>query len=193
MGYGPRYKAEDAIPLAAAMLEALGGPGEATVCGSLRRRRALVGDIDLVPHRLSAEEACALLRPLGWSVVEAGHPRTVLGHSDSPIQADLWCDGSGDPNRTAGARVLHATGSGVHNTLMRRWARERHGLSVTWMGAHRISDWTRMDDGSEHGIRDLIGWPRLLPWDRDVDPLDLPPWLFRLLAELDTSGEADGE
>lgn len=180
MGAGPRHPAERVVPLAIALRDALGGPGETEVGGSLRRRLAWVGDVDLVPRSLDAQECAALLAELGCEVTERGHPRTALVHRPSGIGVDVWCDGP----HTWAARVLHATGSGPHNVVMRRWARERHGLSVTWRGVHRLADGVRLDDGTEDGIRDLVGWPLLEPWDREIDPVDPPEWLRAMLREL---------
>lgn len=180
MGSGPRYPSAAVRREAERLLAGLGG--HAVVCGSLRRLRPTAGDVDLVLDGPDLSDALEALRGLGCEVVvPAGDgPRTELrlGH----LQVDVWSPASPD---SVGACVLHATGSGIHNTVMRRWARLVHGCQVTWRGVHRISDGLRLDDGTEDGVRRVVGWPLLTPGDREVDPFRPPDWLLPFLAEMD--------
>ena len=152
-------------------------------CGSLRRRRRWVGDVDLVLDGVPPDEALRMLGDLGLRVVSpAGDgPRTGLV-TPAGIPVDVWSPGG---PTGLGPCVLHATGSGVHNALMRRWARTVHGLSATWRGVHDPTTGVRLDDGTEDGIRRLLCWPLLEPWEREVDPLRPPAWLRPYLDEMD--------
>jgi len=172
MGQGPRYPAERMIPLAMELRDIL--YGDVSICGSLARRRSTVGDIDLVLHHQDRDGAIEALVGNGLRVnVEHGSgPRTELLTNDG-IKVDLWV---GEPDQLE-SLLLHAVGSGIHNALMRRWARVTAELHVTWHGVHRISDNIRVDDGTQDGIRRLIDWPLLEPWEREIDPRDIPPWL----------------
>jgi DNA polymerase/3'-5' exonuclease PolX len=175
MRSGPRHRAEDVIPIVIDLLAKL--EHMAIVCGSLSRRLETVGDIDLVLDGISLDDA---IDRLGLPVISRGDPRSeVMGPQN--IIIDLWSVSSD----LMGPMVFHATGSGMHNTVMRRWAREVHGLSVTWRGVH-TNDNIRVDDGTEDGIRNLIGWPLLKPWERDVKPFSRPEWLEPYLQHLNS-------
>ncbi len=183
MGSGPRYHRRHVEPLADRLVSVL--DRQAVICGSLRRGLSTCGDIDLVLlDGLSLSQAIEVLEDYKWLVTctAAGGPRTRLGNLDCRFGVDIWEPDFGH----TGACVYHATGSGPHNTLMRRWARVVHGLSVTWRGVQVIStgEWLETDGTEESVVRYIPGWPMLDPSDREVNMLSPNTWLKPLLDEM---------
>lgn len=118
----------EALPQAEALVETLRGvPGvrEVEVAGSIRRRKATIGDIDLiaaVDDKEVAIEAFATLPDVREVLVRGEHTRVLLR---SGLEADLWVV---TPSGW-GAALSYATGSREHTLELRMRAQER-GWSI---------------------------------------------------------------
>ena len=164
MGVGPRYPR----PLVEQEIEGLILllRGDVIPAGSYRRGCESVGDIDLVLCGISRTEATDLLVSHGLRLQEAGSPRDHF-HMDvswmsAPLSVDVWTPSPG----MVGACVFHATGPGMHNAIMRRWAFS-HGYSVTWRGVQHLESGEWVAGATEQEICDVIGWPCALPEHRE--------------------------
>lgn len=161
MGSGPHYPRRLIEPFA---LEAISSTGT-ILCGSLRRGCVMVGDIDLVlPGGSGTERALESLRSIGWTVVDRGRPRTrlVRPFKSSPLELDLWTA----DDEALGACVMHATGCGMLNTVMRRWG-FMHGMRLSWRGVQRMTDGVWLGRATEEECCAALGWPCMPPEDRE--------------------------
>lgn len=137
------------------------------VCGSIRRMSPTVGDVDFVVVGKFDDEAIrtCLLTVFDEAVPDVENrpdrPRichTVKSH-DVDIGIDVWMV----PRRFRGSAVMHATGSGLFNAILRRWARSR-GLMMDVWGIHR--DDRVVASETEHDCFDALGLPFIRPQDR---------------------------
>lgn len=155
----PRHLVETAIEK---LVSACGS--NVVVCGSYRRGCDQIGDIDLV--NVSGAPIEELLLSAGCRVVERGSPRTEycidVSWCKRPLKVDVWEPVDG----RIGACILHATGSGIHNTLMRRFGFSR-GFKITWAGVERLSDGQIIAGLTEKECFDAIGWPHREPANRE--------------------------
>lgn len=95
------------------------------IAGSIRRRRAFCGDIDLVclPSSVAAKEAILARCSHGAKLVKGGEQYVVFELSNG-FQLDLWFahDGTGDlltsEPSNFGALLLARTGSAMHNVYI---------------------------------------------------------------------------
>lgn len=120
-------------------LDEVEGVARVVVAGSVRRRRDTVGTFSMV---LVTDDPAAVVDAVPATgpvvrLVERGPDRLqVISSSGRP--ADLWLAGS----ETAGATLLHATGSAAHVESLARRAAER-GLDLradgVWRGAQRTA------------------------------------------------------
>jgi DNA polymerase/3'-5' exonuclease PolX len=165
MGSGPRFPRKLIDPIVADLIE-LFGLDRIAVCGSYRRGNRTVGDIDVVLTGVDTEEALDLLRQRGLRLHEPGSPRDHLHMpvpwTSSPISVDVWTPLPG----MVGACLMHATGPGMHNAIMRRWAFAR-GYSVTWRGVQRLSDGEWVAGATEAEVCEAVGWPYATPEHRE--------------------------
>lgn len=98
--------------------------GQTKFCGSLRRKCATVGDIDVVTM-LSKEQVDEAIRAAGGEVVRKGHViGTLDGMQINVMHAKDW---------NYGAAVLHYTGSQVFNVWCRMRAK-KFGLKLSQYG-----------------------------------------------------------
>lgn len=152
MGNGPKFPREMMAPEVERLVELL-GRDRVVVCGSYRRGCSKMGDIDLVSTGVTVED----LQALGLRLVHPGNPRNEfamdVSWSKRPIKVDLWTPVEG----RLGSCVLHATGSGLHNVLMRRWAISR-GLRFDWLGV-RDGEGNVLAAATEEECCLAMGWP----------------------------------
>lgn len=139
-----------------------------------------MGDIDFVC--LSEGAAVARrLQDIGVRLVASGVPRWEFALDTDwcprPIKVDVWIPRPG----MLGACVAHATGSGMHNVLMRRYGFS-HGLSFTWAGVARVSDGVTVAGETEESVFQALGWP-MLPPDRREDVIE---WALPLMESIET-------
>jgi DNA polymerase (family 10) len=143
-----------------------------TACGSLRRGRPTVGDLDYVAHHPHADQTKQILRAF-QSVAEASGPgggKLTLGSNRAstrwilwgrPIQVDLWIVAE----ESYGAAVLYATGSKEHGIMLRKKAQARratlneYGL---WTSDHHM-----IAGRTEEEIYGALGFDYILPKDRE--------------------------
>jgi DNA polymerase (family 10) len=146
-------------------------------CGSFRRDCATMGDIDLVI--LDGSDVASDLLELGLSLTEDGYPRrefslAVPWLKAAGLKVDLWTPADG----MVGSCIVHATGSGLHNVLMRRFGYAR-GLKFTWAGV-QDSDGKFIAGETEASCFEALGWPMMPPTLRE-EVLD---WALPLVKDL---------
>ncbi|HEY7293972.1 MAG TPA: PHP domain-containing protein [Dehalococcoidia bacterium] len=137
------------------LLDQLRGSGlvlAAEAGGSLRRRVATVGDLDLAA---ATERPAALIErftalPDVGRVIEAGpSAASVMLHSG--VRVDLLTS----PPHNYGALLHHFTGSKQHNIHIRQVARQR-GLSISELGVLRLRDGTVIPAATEDEVYALL-------------------------------------
>ncbi|QUD86898.1 DNA polymerase/3'-5' exonuclease PolX [Phenylobacterium montanum] len=111
-------------------MKAAPGVGQVVVCGSYRRRRETVGDLDILA---TAEAAAPLIAHFTRydevaQVVSQGPVRSAV-RLKSGLQVDLRVV----PDESYGAALVYFTGSKAHNIALRRRGQER-GLKVNEYG-----------------------------------------------------------
>lgn len=157
----PRLTREEAAPLVGAvcgMLDALNV--EYHLAGSWRRGSETVGDLDVL---IVGEPVDAFELPLAYS---RRGPKTCSGDYAPPegglLQVDMW---SVEEPVQLGAFLWFATGPKELNIAMRASAIKR-GLMLSQYGVFRKDDGSRVDDGTEAGVAEAIGWRWLEPAER---------------------------
>src|SRR5579859_203820 len=141
--------------LAAELLVHLRGSGlvvAAEAAGSLRRRVATIGDLDLAaaserPADLIAHFATA---PGVARLIESG-PSAASVTLHSGVRVDLLTA----PPHNYGALLHHFTGSKQHNIHLRAIARQR-GLSISELGVLRLADGVVLPAATEDEVYDLL-------------------------------------
>jgi DNA polymerase (family 10) len=141
VGKDRRTPIAEALPVADAIvarLEARPGVRSATYCGSLRRFRDTVADVDIVA--VSTEAA-----PIMDAFVGSPEVAQVLGHGDTKssivTSAGLQVDLRVVTPEQEGAAILYFTGSKAHNIALRQraiargWTLNEYGLTHAETGA----------------------------------------------------------
>lgn len=179
MGSGPRYPAALMRSEVESIVSRLGS-GRVLPCGSYRRECQTMGDIDLVI--MDGSDVKADLLGLGLRIKDDDDPRTEfemdVPWSKRPIKLDLWTP---IPGRI-GACVMHATGSGLHNVLMRRHGLAR-GLHFSWAGVIRLSDKAVLAAQTEDECFAALGWPNHPPQMRE----NVRDWVGPLMEALNAA------
>ena len=139
-GKDQRRPIAEAMPVAQELvqaLETLGGVERAQYCGSLRRLRETVADVDIVvaSHEPSSVAEAFVKLPMVREVIGSGETKTSV-LTVTGLQVDLRIV---DP-RQFGAACQYFTGSKAHNiklrqrALARGWLLNEYGLSDTATG-----------------------------------------------------------
>ncbi|MDX1934854.1 MAG: DNA polymerase/3'-5' exonuclease PolX [Capsulimonadales bacterium] len=155
------------LPYAERMVAALRGRPEVTqasVAGSLRRRKETVGDIDLVAATTDPTAAATAFATLPGivEVTERGTEK-VTGLSDLGLRVDLRLSRPED----YGALLHHFTSGREHNRELRLRA-ERQGLKVNEFGIFRTSDDVEVFTGAdENEVYVALGLQAVPPELRD--------------------------
>lgn len=162
----PRWPLAVARPQAEALRRALAeAPGvfTAIVAGSIRRGRALVGDIDLVVAAAPGAEVTRRFAALPQvAQVLACGPRQARVMLASGIQADLWVTAP----ESLGAALIHVTGAKAHNIALRRRA-QALGLRLNERGLHRGR--RRLAGRTEAEVYAALGLAYIPPRGRESD------------------------
>ncbi len=159
-GKDKRTPIADALPVAerlVAKLEAMPEVAAARYCGSLRRFRETIGDIDIVVA--SADAAPIMERFVSMPLVQE-----VIGHGDTKssivttggLQVDLRVVESGQ----FGAATLYFTGSKAHNIKLRQRAIER-GWTLNEYALSDAATGKVIAAATERDIYDALGLPTI--------------------------------
>lgn len=146
------------------------------VCGSLRRKMYMVSDIDLVVTclELDDDELCEIMSDVIGTPVSLSYKAKFNARREYscrvpeisiPLKIDIWRT---EPD-LLGAGTLYATGPGVSNVVMRRWARY-NGLELYFNGVFkRHNDELELIAGrTEEECCEAIDWD-LEPPERRFD------------------------
>lgn len=135
---------------------------EAHLCGSWRRASPTCGDLDLVV--VGAGQMSDLNLPKEFGGTTAGTVRMArsLAHPTGGwVQVDVWLC----PPDMVGPFLCFATGPAGLNIAQRT-----HALKMGLMlSQHGLFDGEghRVDDGTERGVYEALGWPWVEPTERD--------------------------
>lgn len=165
-----RIRIGDALPTArefVSFLQSLPGVLQAQYCGSLRRGRETIGDIDIT---VSAETkhataiADAVTRhSFAASVIQTGASKTSI-RTGNGIQIDVRVV----PPESWGAAIQYFTGSQAHNVRVREIAVKK-GLKINEWGVYKVTDGKeeRITGESEESIYHAIGMAWIPPEMRE--------------------------
>ena len=133
--------------------------------GSLRRRRATIGDLDLLA---AVDDAPALIAALDGlpsveRVLSAGTDKSSIVLRDGP-QVDLMVC----PPSAWGTHLVHFTGSADHNIALRGMALDR-GWSLSEKGFKVLDTGELLCDAEEADVYERLGLPWIPPELREAD------------------------
>ena len=163
-----RLLIHDADALVAGIVERLAAaPGVRRIepAGSLRRRRATIGDLDLLAAVDDPAGAIAALdaMPEVEKVLSAGTDKSSIILRDGP-QVDLMVC----PPAAWGTHLVHFTGSRDHNIALRGIALDR-GWSLSEKGFKVIESGELLLDAEEADVYERLGLPWIPPELREGD------------------------
>jgi DNA polymerase (family X) len=170
--------------------ELLGHPAAIAVseAGSVRRRRELVADIDLIATSSDAPALIEAFCGASWiaEVAARGETKaTVVGHDG--LRFDLRVV----PHECYGNVLQHFTGSRDHNIALREEA-QRRGLSISEYGV-KVEDTDEMvTHASEEELYEYLGYAFIPPELRESSG-ELQAARERTLPELVALGDLRGE
>jgi DNA polymerase (family 10) len=186
-GYHRYPRARARAEQAAAELVRTGLTRSIEIAGSLRRRKEVIRDIDLVATSPDpAALAQAFRTQFGVAeVIGSGETKTSVRFADG-LAADLRVVS----DEEFGTALLYFTGSELHNTQLRGRAK-RLGLKLNEYGLFRAESQERLEAGDEAQIYRQLGLPYIEPELREgrgeieaAERGDLP----RLVEERDLRG-----
>jgi DNA polymerase (family X) len=163
-----RLLLHDADALVGTLLDALRdvrGVRRISAAGSLRRRRATIGDLDVLA---AVDDPAAVIARLDGlpeveRVLSAGTDKSSIVLSEGP-QVDLMVC----PPTTWGTHLVHFTGSRDHNIALRGMALDR-GWSLSEKGFKVIEDGSLLDAAEERDVYERLGLPWIAPELREAD------------------------
>jgi DNA polymerase (family 10) len=152
---GARVRIDQALPLAHMLVEGiknLPGIQRMAVCGSLRRRKETVKDIDIL---VSADDAGPIMErfvslPCVLQVIGQGDTKSsvIVGFGDGSSRVVMNADLRVVEDRYFAFALHHFTGSKEHNVALRQRAIE-HGLKMSEYGLEGESRSVECKDESE--------------------------------------------
>ena len=163
---GTRLLLHDADELMSALVEQLRdvrGVRAIEAAGSLRRRKATIGDLDLLA---ATDDPARLIKLLdGLTSVEhvlnAGTDKSSIVLADGP-QVDLMVC----PPAAWGSHLVHFTGSKEHNVTLRGMALDR-GLSLSEKGFKDVESGALEPIATEEEVYERLGLPWIPPEMRE--------------------------
>jgi DNA polymerase (family 10) len=163
---GTRLLLHDADALMSGLVEQLRsvrGVRAIEPAGSLRRRKATIGDLDLLA---ATDDPARLIKVLdGLTTVEhvlnAGTDKSSIVLADGP-QVDLMVC----PPTAWGSHLVHFTGSKEHNVTLRGMALDR-GLSLSEKGFKDVESGALEPIATEEEVYERLGLPWIAPEMRE--------------------------
>jgi DNA polymerase (family 10) len=188
---GTRLLLHDADALMAGLvdqLRAVRGVRAIEPAGSLRRRKATIGDLDLLA---ATDDPARLIKALdGLTSVEhvlsAGTDKSSIVLADGP-QVDLMVC----PPKAWGSHLVHFTGSKEHNVALRGMALER-GLSLSEKGFKVVESGELLPVASEEEVYARLDLPWIPPEMRE-DSGEIQAALSGSLPTLVSIGDLRGD
>lgn len=157
--------------------------GKLKVCGSLRRGAPTIGDIDIVVTNpepgFDPVAALSTLFPTREVVDGKDGPRkcyAIRPPGPLPIHVDIWTV----PEESWGAGIMYATGPGLMNVIMRRWARH-NGMSLGLMGV-ADAEGNIVASKTERECFEKLGWQYRPPAERSDYMSFVKPYLDEMEA-----------
>ena len=144
-------------------IRGLPGVQDVTYCGSLRRFRDTVADLDILVAASDPSQVAQRLVRMGWvgQVIGSGETKTsVLTHSGLQVDVRMV------PRRQWGAASLYFTGSKEHNIRLRRLAIER-GWVLSEYSLSEAAGGKVVAQETEHEIYEALGIPWIPPTIRE--------------------------
>ncbi|UCE81404.1 MAG: DNA polymerase/3'-5' exonuclease PolX [Methanobacteriota archaeon] len=159
---GSRALLGEAVPIAKDYLEYMKNcvsPIQISICGSLRRGKETIGDVDLLVGSTATAAVTKAFTEyeLVDEVVASGTTKTSVRLAGG-FQVDLRVI---DPN-SFGAALQYFTGSKEHNVLIRKLGMEK-GLKVNEYGVFERDNDAMLAGGDEEGVYEALGLPWIAP------------------------------
>ena len=188
---GTRLLLHDADALMSGLVDRLrevGGVRAIEAAGSLRRRKATIGDLDLLA---TTDDPARLIEALDAltgveHVLSAGTDKSSIVLAEGP-QVDLMVC----PPAAWGSHLVHFTGSKEHNVALRGMALER-GLSLSEKGFKVVETGEVQPVPTEEEVYERLGLPWIAPELRE-DSGEIQAALAGRLPELVTLADLRGD
>ena len=188
---GTRLLLHDADALMSGLVDSLRevrGVRAIEPAGSLRRRKATIGDLDLLA---ATDDPARLIKALDAltgveHVLNAGTDKSSIVLADGP-QVDLMVC----PPAAWGSQLVHFTGSKEHNVALRGMALER-GLSLSEKGFKVVESGEVQPIATEDEVYERLGLPWIPPELRE-DSGEIQAALAGRLPELVTLADMRGD
>jgi len=138
------------------------------VCGSIRRSKETVGDVDVaIIPKIDAETSLRAFEAMDIvdKVIDSGDKKSSIWVNGTRCDCYAW----DEENFESG--VMHLTGSDEHNKYLRilairkGWVLSQYGIYERDAEGKRTG--SRLDDGTEKGIYDLLGLEFIPPEHRE--------------------------
>jgi DNA polymerase (family 10) len=152
-------------------LRAVRGVVRLEPAGSLRRRKATIGDLDLLAATEDPQQLIAALDGLTevGRILSAGTDKSSIVLAATGLQVDLMVC----PPSAWGTHLVHFTGSKEHNIALRGMALDR-GLSLSEKGFKVVESGELLLDDTEEAVYARLDLPWIPPEMReDTDVLDV--------------------
>jgi DNA polymerase (family X) len=165
------HEADEMIGGLLSHLRAVPGVVRIEPAGSLRRRRATIGDLDLLAATDNPQELIATLDSLTevGRILSAGTDKSSIVLASSGLQVDLMVC----PPAAWGTHLVHFTGSKEHNVILRGMALDR-GLSLSEKGFKVVETGELLLDDTEEAVYARLDLPWIPPEMReDTDVIDV--------------------
>lgn len=173
MGNSPKLPREFLISHADRLMEVLRPVcKDVVLCGSLRRMSPTSSDIDLVVTDPTVDLKELIESVMGTPAIveqEGMNARSCYvfkQERSTPIRVDIW---KADPD-SLGAATLYATGPGLANVAMRRWARHL-GFELTFEGVYDAG--LLVASRTEEDCLEILG----IPWVSPEERTDYESWV----------------
>lgn len=145
-----------------AALRSIKGMEQCEVAGSLRRKSATIGDIDIVCE-VPAKKRKRVIRqllsmPFVYQRIAAGSTRISFRMQQPDVQVDIRFV----EKESFGAALLYFTGNKEHNIQLRTLARNK-GWKINEYGVFEIKTARKLAGADEAGIYQLLGFAYIEP------------------------------